>query len=305
MKVSNSRTRAQERAREALNECRDLDQYNTPVDSPLEKLERLTECMKQNVQESIYEKQDELDFQADVRRRMGSKLKTYACNDPNSTATEPLYEKEWNPNNPRLRLDNLSHTVKVLLQADTTLIALIENMATPSDCEYMRKLAKENAMDPTVVPWDSRKDRTTLSMLSSIYAYVNPAVKSVKMYAGLPEKGQDIFRFYHDSSSFAEDDHEPVYSSSDVWPVQGNSYARLLIFCEVPDDGGGGGIHFPESGAHVHPTLGEGLLITYTRQPPGQGRNEKFTNEHTGCPIVSGNRTVLQHVFRLLPESSG
>ena len=133
---------------------------------------------------------------------------------------------------------------------------------------------------------------------------MNAAVKSLNMYAGLPEMGQDIFFFYHESSSSpAKEDQELLPSKKEVWPVQGNSYARMLIFCEVPGKKGGGAIHFPESGVHVHPKLGEGLLITYTREPPGIDRRESFTNEHVGCPIISGNRTVLQHVFRLHPES--
>ena len=299
MKVSNSRTRAKERARDALKECRDLDRYldDASLASPLDQLDRLTECMQFYVRESIFETQDELDFQADVRRRLGSQLKTYACNDPSSPGTQPIFEKEWNPNNPRLKFDDQNHTAKVLLQADTTMIALIENMATPSDCEFMRALANANEEDPAIVPWEARKEPATLEMLSRIYAYVNPAVKSVGMYAGLPEKGQEIFRFYHDSK------HESM-SSSGIWPVEGAFFARLLMFCEVPDDNGGGAIHFPESGAHVHPKLGEGLLITYTRPPPGLGHNEKFANEHTECPILSGNRTILEHVFRLFPDSS-
>lgn len=303
--ISNTKIKARERARDALKGCRDLRQFSgdeVPT-SPVEQLNRLTQCLQHNVQDSIYNQQEELEFQADVRRKMGAQLKTYACNDPDSSPTEPFIEKEWNPNNPRLKFDDNNHTVKVLLQTETMMVALIDNIVTAADCHSMNVIASGNEADHTVVPWDSRKEPETLDLLTKIYAYVNPAAKLMSMYAGLSEKGQEIFKFYHESSEHPEA-KALANSADDIWPVQGPHFARLLMFCEVSDENGGGAIHFPESGVHVHPKLGEGLLISYARPPEGLGRNEKFTNEHTECPILSGSRTILQHVFRLFPESS-
>jgi len=306
LEISNSKTRAQERAQEAVKGCRDLEQYleEATCGSPFDHLERLTECMKANVEESLYETQEEIVFQADIRKRLGSQLKEYACSDPNAPTTEPIYEEEWNPSNPHLHFDDLNHNLKVLLHVDTNMIAIIENMVTPSDCEDLLTLASTNEEDPTIVPWDLRKETVSLDMLSRIYAYVNPAAKQMSMYAGLPQKGMDIFKVHHDSIMLPQKHLEPTSSSSigsHEWPVTGNSYARLFMFCEVPDENGGGAMHFPESGAHIQPKFGEGLLVTYTRPSEGVSYNEKFFNEHAECPLLSGNRTMLEHVFRLHP----
>ena len=305
IEVTNSKTRAREKAREALNECRDLGKYvdDTVKSSPLEQLDRLAECMKESVHSSIYETQAEIDFQADIRRRMGYALKSYACRDPAFPATEPLFTKEWDPNNRRFgKLDGQSHSVAIMLHTDTTMIALIENVAKPSDCKYMQEHATANEKDSSLVPWEARKDPATIDFLARIYAYVDPAVKMMDLYAGLPEKGQDLFRIYHDSSNVPHHEHHHPVSAS-KWPVDTPVFGRLLLFCEVPQENGGGSIHFTESGVHVRPKMGEGLLITYTKPHEGQGHSETFTNEHIDCPILRGNRTIIEHQFRLFPNS--
>ena len=87
------------------------------------------------------------------------------------------------------------------------------------------------------------------------------------------------------------------------WPVSSDYFARLFLFCEVPEEGHGGAIHFPETGTHVYPKLYEGMLVTYTRSHARQGLNEKINNEHIDCPVLKGNRIMVQHQFRLFMKT--
>ena len=296
---SNSRTQAEEKAKVALQECRNFEKLMSDESnaSPMEQLDQLAACMKENIQISIARQQEELEFQAATRRRMGSKLKEYACSDPLFPTTIPLAVQAWNPNNPRLRMDEDNHTVSVLLQTETTMIATIENLIRPEDCDFVRQKAVAVDGDPhLIVPWDARRDPGALNLLARVYAYVDPAVKMMNLYARLPLQGDSIFNLYEDSSELP---HPPHLHPNGEWPVDGPVFGRLLMFCEVPEEGRGGAIHFPETGIHVHPKLGEGLLVTYSKPKANQGFLETLTNEHVDCPILAGKRTIVQHQFRL------
>lgn len=265
--------------------------------TPIEQLDQLAACMKENIQISIAKQQDEIEFQASTRRRMGARLRDYACSDPKFPTTMSLAVQEWNPNNGRLLMDQDNHTVNVLLKTDTTMIATIENLAREEDCQYVQGNAVlTDEGPPPVVPWEARKDSGALSFLSRIYAYVDPAVKMMNSYARLPQTGEALFKLYEDSSEIP---HPPHLHPNGEWPVDGPLFGRLLIFCEVPEEGGGGAIHFPESGVHVHPQLGEGLLVTYSKPQANEGFLETLTNEHFDCPVLAGRRTIVQHQFRL------
>ena len=255
--------------------------------------------MEERIRSSLYELQEEIDFQADIRRRMGSQLVNYACDDPKHRTTDPIREIEWNPNNKRLLLDDLNHTLKILLEAGTDMIAVIENMITSTDCEHLLDYAQLNLDDPSLVLWDFRKEQPVLDFLTRMYVYSGPAAKVMNLYAGLPDKGQPLFKIFHDSSKVP---HERKEHQIGEWPVKGPLFAKLLMFCEVPDDENGGGIHFPESGVHVRPKAGDALFISYTKPSDGQGLNEAFTNKHIDCPVLSGERIIVQHQFRLYPN---
>lgn len=301
--ISNSRTIAEKRASESLRNCRNLDAFieEESAKSPEKQIDLLAECMAENVQESLYKLQEEIDFQASVRRKMGARLKDYACQDPRFPTTQPIDVREWNPNNPRLRMDDLDHTVNVLLRSDTTLIATIENVATPWDCQFVEEGAgiDYGQRGPPHIPWEARKNPAFLDFLTRIYAYVDPAVKLIDMYARLPQKGEVLFELHQDS---AAPPHQSTRNYISDWPVEGNNFARLIMFCDVPEQGGA--INFPESGVHVNPKVGEGLLITYTKQSATEGFLESFTNEHIDCPILEGKRTIVQHQFRMFPQEA-
>ncbi|CAB9517280.1 prolyl 4-hydroxylase [Seminavis robusta] len=299
IEVSNNKSRAKEKAKDVLRQCRELSDFLGKLKTtfnPSERLDQLADCISQNVHSAIYETQEEIDFQSELRLKMGSKLQNYACQDTTFWETEPLDVQVWNPINPNLMWDDLSHTTRVLLQADTTMIATIDNMVRPSDCEFVERVAQttwDSAL-PEVL-WEARKQPEVIDFLSRIFAYVDPAVKLMNLYLGLPSKDQSLFRVYHDSISNLGE--EPRRHKTLDWPVSSDYFARLYMFCEVPQDGGA--IHFPESGVHVYPRLGEALLVTYTRAPAHQGLNGKLSNEHIDCPIFEGNRTMIQHQFRL------
>lgn len=297
--ISNSRTRAEEKARATIGECRSFGSQmkDESASSLSDQLDNIAECMRDSIQTSFADQQDEIEFQASTRRRLGSRLKHYACSDPLFPTTQPLAEQEWTPNNPRLKMDDDDHTVRILFQTDTTMIATIDNLARPVDCDFVRErseLTEEGP--PKAVPWDVRKDPAALSFLSRVYAYVDPAVKMMSLYARLPQKGEALFKLYEDSSELP---HPPHLHPNGEWPVEGVHFGRLLMFCEVPEEGGGGAVHFPESGVHVHPQVGQGLLVTYSKPTQDQGFLETLTNEHFDCPILAGKRTIVQHQFRL------
>ena len=296
---SNSKTRAEEKAKATIKECRNLESLtNEDSDSsPFDKLDEMAACMKENIQNKLAEEHEEIEFQASTRRRMGSRLRDYACSDPMFPTTMPIAEVEWSPNNPRLKMDEDSHTARVLFQSETTMIATIENLARPIDCDFVReKSVLSEAGPPPIVPWDVRHDPAALTFLSRIYAYVDPAVRMMNLYARLPQVGESLFQLYEDSSELP---HPPHLHPNGEWPVDGPFFGRLLMFCEVPEEGGGGAIHFPETGIHVHPKLGEGLLVTYSKSGENEGFLETLTNEHFDCPIYAGKRTIVQHQFRL------
>jgi hypothetical protein len=296
--VTNSRTQAQEKAKATLDVCRNFESLtdDSSGESAAEKLDQLAQCMQASVQESIAKQHDEIEFQASTRQKLGTRLKDYACADPKFPTTMPLAVKEWIPNNSRLLVDDDSHTVNVLFQTDSIMIATIENLARPIDCDFVHEKAVKMEDGELIVPWEERHNPASLNFLSRVYAYVDPAVKMINLYARLPQKGESLFILYEDSDEIP---HPPHLRVDGEWDIDGPYFGRLLMFCEVPDEGGGGAIHFPETGVHVHPKLGEGLLVTYSKPTDDQGFLETLRNEHYDCPILSGRRTIIQHQFRL------
>jgi hypothetical protein len=72
--------------------------------------------------------------------------------------------------------------------------------------------------------------------------------------------------------------------------------ATFMMFCDVANKGGA--VHFPQTGTHVKPKQGQGLLITYidpNKKSAGIVEEDIFTAEVVECPVKEGKRTTIKY----------
>jgi hypothetical protein len=294
LELEDDKKRAQKQANTVVQECKSKFADRSGED-PYKVLEEMTACIMNTVNTTLEEKQDEIDFQAQVRSKLGERLKVYACSDVNATTSESIENTTW-------AFERKKYNVKVLLERPTSKIQLIENFVTNEEC-----LAAENAINTEKVNDNGLtakkggvvfpNDESLLSkMAGRIYTYVEEALD-----ADLEVNDrEELFMIHYVGNEKKPAQYEPhcdgKCDGSDV--EEGDRIATVIIYCEVPSDKeGGGATHFPNSGTHVKPKVGDALFISYV--DPKTGIMDTGLTNHSGCPVTSGNKKILTHKLRL------
>jgi len=176
----------------------------SPTPSEMENsMNTLLKCVEDGVAHNIMEAQEEVAFQASVRRDMAAKLENYTCDDPNSETSIPIAEEIWSG-----AADREDRPVLIMHDRPASKIHVVKHFIDMEECDAMEEAAKPILHRATVadgsggskfsehrkamqagikVPWEKEAEGDPIARLSRrVYDYANHVLK-----LDLKEYGQE------------------------------------------------------------------------------------------------------------------
>ena len=297
LELEDDRTRAKQQANAVVQECK--SQFaDRQGEDPYQVLEEMAACIQNSVNASLEEKNDEIDFQAQVRSKLGERLTVYACSDVNATTSESIENKTWT-------FQHKKYPVKVLLDRPASKIYLMETFVSAEECQAAEKAIQTTRVDANglvakkggvAFPKEGENGNELSAIASRIYAFVEAELDAdLEM-----ENREELFMLHYEGKDKNPDQYAPHCDGKcDGSNVEaGDRIATIIMYCEVPGaKGAGGATHFPNSGSHIRPKAGDAVFISYV--DPKTGIMDTGLTNHTGCPVTGGDKKVLTHKIRL------
>jgi hypothetical protein len=301
--IEDHKTRAQDKAKKALNACQVTgDSSSSSSLSPEEKMDAMIACMERQIDETISETQQEIQFQASIRKDMGHALTEYICNDINATTTKAILNRTWsftNPSDPKGKKEQ-KH-VRILFEAEMSKILLVEDFASPQECQAIRDNSKHVASDSSSNEDNTDNDEDVMVLPLSAKTQSMDVVKVLLKVQSLIDTmlgrkvsfgdKDPLFEIHRFHSSVAKEDETCTTTTTDEspgscpadtgaavtrmnrnihWIYDDNDeeeevdviFATLMVICQANR----GAIHFPKTGVHVaatNATVGHAILVVH------------------------------------------
>lgn len=311
MHHTDSRTIANESAAKLLDECKSTAKSKLSKD-PSSKvaaaiLEELTECVQKGIANEIERANEEVSFQAEIRKKIADSWENYTCADDMVNATEPKRETSWR-----------GRPVSVFIDRPASKIHTIQNFLTAEECEAVEEMAKPRLHHATVadgsggshrsenrkamqagikVKWDKEAEGDLIAGLSRrVYDYVNHVLPFDIKHNG-QEDLMSIQYFGRGPDDEAPDRYTPHCDGDcnglDFKP--GNRMATIVMYCKMPKVGGA--TNFRNSGVHVKPKQYSATFFSYIN--PETMKMDDGLTEHSGCPVIEGEKKIVTQWVRL------
>ena len=295
--MEDHKSKSQKKAKEAIQGCQ--------VDETLpsrDQIDALSECLMRKINATIDEQQEEISFQANVRKEMGEKLVLYACQDDKMNTTAAIANKTWTSVDEAGNEEE--HLLKVLFESQHSSILLAEDALTEEQCQALIKVS-----EPTLysgersIPQSANDDLVARSALQRIADMAGQILGATFVY---DKRDPLLYIQTHVATHRSEECELNVadgtclarfLSEDDIVArtvhAQAEDTAAMQIFCTAPALGGG--IHFAKAGVHVNTreSVGEALFILYTDMEQGSREEDPFTEEHVSCPVREGEMVAV------------
>lgn len=304
--VEDSTTRANDRAQKALGNCRlvgmEEDEDKTRVSTPQQRMDAVAACLLQSIEREMNTTDDEIAFQASVRKDLGQRLKEYTCNEipevkVNTTAS--IHNATWD-----------KHNVKILFESDYSSVRIVEEFLTQVQCDNLLTKSglttfsngegvQPSQLDPSIVQHLTHMMTNTMGLPSNHYQS-NKLDLHVWIDDGKSEQEQcemktDGSCLENSSADFPKLKNSTV-SASVITTDESKVQARLLMICRSKD-ATGGLIFFPKAGVRILPVSRDAVLIIHQDLNSGKHETDPFLDEHMICPLQHGMATTLEEVF--------
>lgn len=142
--------RAQMEAGELVELCRAkakarLEAAGTNIDEVQASMDDLVRCVEAGVAETISKANEEIAFQATVRKGMAAFMENYTCADTDLETGDPLREEKWTG-----AKDRKKRNVKIMLDRPASKIHVVSDFISPAECKAMEDAAKPKLHRATV-----------------------------------------------------------------------------------------------------------------------------------------------------------
>ena len=166
-------------------------------------MDELVTCVQSSVASSLAKANEELAFQAGIRRDMAAKMENYTCTDLTLGTSDALETTFWDG-----AKDKKKRSVQIMLNRPASKIHVIENFIDEVECKAMEEAAKSKLHRATVadgkggshfsehrkamqagikVPWDQEAKGNAIARLSRrVYDYTEHVLG-----LGIQEFGQE------------------------------------------------------------------------------------------------------------------
>ena len=306
---TDSKTIAAKSATVLLDDCKSTAKAQLASDpqSASSILESLSACVQKGIADEIEKANEEIAFQAEVRKDMAALVENYTCADETMNTTEAKRTEYWN-----------GRKVEIMIDRPASRIHTIQNFLTEDECQAVEAAAKPILHDATVadgsggsklsdsrkakqagikVHWDKEKDGDHIAKLSRrVYDYVNHVLPF-----NIQENGQEDLMSIQYFGRGPDDEKPDRYmphcdgdcNGLDFKP--GNRMATIVMYCEIPKVGGA--TRFRNSNIHINPKKYAATFFSYI-DPVTMKMDSGFT-EHSGCPVVEGEKKIVTQWVRL------
>jgi hypothetical protein len=138
---TDSKSIAQKSASNLLSDCKaEANRKLTSGEGNAESiLDNLASCVKSGIAKEIEKANEEITFQAGVRKNMAGLLENYTCADELLNTTEPRDVLHWE-----------GREVKVMIDRPASKIHVVENFITAEECKAVEEAAEPILHDATV-----------------------------------------------------------------------------------------------------------------------------------------------------------
>jgi hypothetical protein len=142
--------RAKKEAGELVKECQvnakeRLVNAGTDATEIQAAMDDLVHCVELGVAQTLEKANEEIAFQANVRKGMAEFMENYTCTDTDLETSDPIEEKTWS-----ISRDGKPRPVKVMLDRPASKIHVIENFISQEECDAMEQAAKPQLHRATV-----------------------------------------------------------------------------------------------------------------------------------------------------------
>lgn len=114
------------------------------ADAAMEAMQILSTCVESKIAKTFEQANEEIAFQASVRKDVASQLENYTCVDENLPTTEDLITREWDHH------DGVKRTVHVKHERPASRIHVVENFISEEECQAMEQSAAKTLHHATV-----------------------------------------------------------------------------------------------------------------------------------------------------------
>lgn len=292
IKIEDDKTRAHEQAAAMVKECK--AQFAEKKGDPYRLLEELSECLENSVNASLAEKDEDKSFHATVRERLGEKLEQYQCLDGKAEQTKSIENRTWT-------FENKQHPIKVFIDRPSAKIMLVEDFISPAECQAAegritteRVNANGLSAKKGSMLFPAKQADSLYKLGKRIYSFAEEELK-----VGLEEKEnrEDLFLLHYEANAENPDHYAPHCDGKcdGGQAEKGDRIATFIMYCVVPEVGGA--THFSRTGSHIPGTPGDALFYVYV--DPKSGISDTGMTNHSGCPVIEGEKKILTHKIRL------
>lgn len=114
------------------------------TDAAMDAIQILSTCVESNIAKSLERANEEISFQASVRKDVASNLENYTCADETLDTTEDLETQVWDHH------DGVKRTVHVKHERPASRIHVVENFISEDECKAMEESAAKTLHRATV-----------------------------------------------------------------------------------------------------------------------------------------------------------
>ena len=306
---TDSKTIAAKSATVLLDDCKSTAKKQLAADpqSASEILESLSACVQKGIADEIEKANEEIAFQAEVRKDMAAMVENYTCADVTMNTTEAKRTERWG-----------GREVNIMIDRPASKVHTIQNFLTAEECKAVEEAAAPILHDATVadgsggsklsdsrkakqagikVHWDKEEDGDLIAKLSRrVYDYVNHVLPF-----DIKENGQEdlmSIQYFGRGPDDETPDRYMPHCDGDCTGLDfkpGNRMATIVMYCDVPEVGGA--TRFRNSNIHINPKQYAATFFSYI-DPVTMKMDSGFT-EHSGCPVIEGEKKIVTQWVRL------
>lgn len=316
--VEDHKTKAMKKSKESLHGC-DMD-LKLPA---IQAVEKLAACLHKKINATISDQQQEIDFQANLRKDMGEKLALYVCQDDSLSTSQSIANKSWTYINNDVTPPKASEEmVQILFESDHSALYLVHNFFKPEECDALlahsqvvKNFETETMnIEARVVPLAAKESSPFVqSTIHKIQSMAAAFLRAKLEYTKDPMLTVLIKKATFDALASQEctmdsQDGTCVGTTSEktsqlfppkiqITEAKKIDTAVLNAFCTVPE--AGGHIHFPKAGVHLNlkESGGHALFMIYTDTDKGIREDDPFIEEYVECPVQRGKLTIISDSF--------
>ena len=300
------------KAKEALNACeRDP---NLPAE---EQIVQLSSCMEKELQKTLNRTNEEIEFQATLRKDMGKNLVQYTCDDPKAPTTESYRNESWVFLNPSTKQQE-EHEVQILFETDLTAVKYIPGMFTAKQCKALLDATEANGQNSRILPASAKKSLPIVEILMKIQnlyksflglkvTFSTDPLLVLESHEAEPQLADGECAVCDENDGSGKDCAQRPDNAAkpgvhrktleaDEDDGDNPVTTTLLLVCSA---GQGSAFHFPLTGTHVAAKQPGDAVLVMHKDVDGESEKERFLQDLAVCQPWMGELVYAVHQHRL------